>query len=139
MLLLVKVFNLKTTVDENFQDVKNTDYYYEALGIAKKLGIAKGTGNNTFNPKTEISRQDMMVLVARAMNVAEKPLESASASELDNYIDVDQISSYAINDVAKLIKAGIIKGMGNFINPKGMATRAETAVIIYRIYNEWVN
>ena len=76
-----------------------------------------------------------MVLAARAMDKAGKPLADASDSELKGYSDSAQISGYALKDVAALIKAEIIKGSGNTINPKRTATRAEAAVIIYNLYN----
>jgi beta-glucosidase len=34
-----------------------------------------------------------------------------------------------------MIKAGIVKGDGNSLNPLGKATRAEAAVMIYRLYS----
>jgi hypothetical protein len=83
-----------------------------------------------------ISREDMMVLSARAMNMAGRPLGASSDSELKGYSDSAQISGYALKDVAALIEAGVIKGSGNSINPKKTATRAETAVIIYNLDNQ---
>lgn len=67
MTMVVRALNLKADISSNFDDVKKDDYYYEALGISKALGIADGVGGNTFNPLGEISRQDLMVLVSRAL------------------------------------------------------------------------
>jgi len=58
---------LTVSFEGNFEDVKPGAYYYEAIGVAKKLGIATGSGNNQFKPQESISRQDMMVLTARAL------------------------------------------------------------------------
>ncbi|MFC4305286.1 polysaccharide lyase family 8 super-sandwich domain-containing protein [Cohnella boryungensis] len=133
VLLLVKALGLSVQTQSNFADVSSSAYYAEALATAKALGITTGVGSNNFNPKGKITREDMMVIAAKAMNIAGKPLEQAS--ELNGYSDSAQISRYAFNAVAALIKAGIIKGSGNSINPKGTATRAEVAVIIYNLYN----
>lgn len=138
MMLLVKTLGLTAEIDSNFADVKPTDYYYEAIGIAKKLGIATGTGDNNFNPRAQISRQDMMVLVARALKVAKKISVAGTADDLSSFTDASKVSGYAVEGVATLIKEGIIQGSGNMINPRGNATRAETAVIIYRIYNKYI-
>ncbi|MFC4598759.1 S-layer homology domain-containing protein [Cohnella hongkongensis] len=135
VLLLVKALGLSVRTEGSFADVSSSAYYAEALATAKALGITTGVGNNNFNPKGKITREDMMVLAAKAMNAAGKPLENALGSELNGYSDSAQISRYAAKDVAALIKAGIIKGSGNSINPKGTATRAEAAVIIYNLYN----
>lgn len=65
MVLLVKTLGLSAKSDSNFDDVKPEAYYYKPVGIAKKLGIAVGA-KNRFEPGEYISRQDMMVLAARA-------------------------------------------------------------------------
>lgn len=141
MLLLVRALKLEADIDSNFSDVSRDAYYYEALGIAKSLGIATGVGNGSFNPKGEISRQDLMVLVFRALKAAGKIEESGTASDLSGFADASQVTDYAVSSVAALVKLGIIKGDGSNINPHGTATRAEAAVIIYRIltmYNQGV-
>ncbi|EMS72740.1 polysaccharide lyase family 8 super-sandwich domain-containing protein [Ruminiclostridium cellobioparum] len=135
IVLLVKALGLSAKTQDNFADVSPGAYYAEALATAKALGITAGVGNNNFNPNAKISREDMMVLAARAMDKAGKPLADAAGSELKGYSDSAQISGYALKDVAALIKAEIIKGSGNTINPKRTATRAEAAVIIYNLYN----
>lgn len=135
ILLLVKTLGISADFDRNFEDVQPGDYYYEALGIAKKLGITYGTGNNRFNPGDKISRQDIMVMVSKALQVADKKFEIEGAAGLGNYLDADSISAYALNSVAALLREGIIKGSGNSIKPKENATRAETAVIMYKLLN----
>ena len=132
--LLVKALCLKADFKANFEDVKSDTYYYQAVGIAKQLGIASGTGDDKFNPKSEISRQDMMVLVAKAFKVAGIKLEAGSASDIDSFNDASKVSAYAEEAVAALIKEGIIKGSGNAINPKSQLTRAEAAVVIYKSF-----
>jgi hypothetical protein len=135
ILMLVKALGLSAKTQDNFADVSSSAYYAEAMATAKALGITAGVGNNNFNPNAKITREEMMVLAARAMEKAGKPLAIASDSELKGYSDTAQISSYALNDVAALVKAEIIKGSGNSIKPKRTATRAEAAVIIYNLYN----
>jgi S-layer homology domain. len=117
------------------QRLSNKKHYYTSVGIAKQLGIATGIGGNRFNPKAFITREDMMVMAARAMKAAEK-IVNADISVLAGYKDSGSISSYAKASVAALVKNGIIIGDGNLIYPKKNMTRAETAVVIYRIsYN----
>lgn len=134
--LLVRTLGLNATVTSNFDDVSTDEYYYNEVGIARELGITKGVGGNKISPRSEISRQDMMVLVSRALVQASKIQADGTASDISTFSDADSISSYAVSDVATLIKAGIVQGSGNVINPKGTATRVETAVIMYRILNK---
>ncbi|NLY42857.1 MAG: hypothetical protein GX066_02575 [Clostridiaceae bacterium] len=136
--LIVRTLGLSAEIDSNFADVKSTDYFYNEVGIAKKLGIVKGIGDNKFNPNEYITRQDMMVMIANALKVAGKISTTGTAGDLKPYKDASEVSGYAVEAVATLIKEGIIKGNDdNTINPLGNATRAEVGVIIYRIYNNY--
>jgi len=136
MLLLVRALELSSDFEDNFNDVAPGAYYSEALGIAKTLGIAQGVGDNRFNPESQITRQDLMVLIDRAMKVAGKELVGGEHSDLDGFTDKSKIAPYAVESIATLVKNEIVIGDGSFINPLGNATRAETAVLIYRIYNK---
>ncbi|WAM36354.1 S-layer homology domain-containing protein [Caldicellulosiruptor acetigenus] len=126
-------------VDDNFSDVSKDAYYYNEVGIAKKLGIVKGTGNNNFKPEDPITREEMMVIISRVLNICNAKVEKGDKNELAIYNDRDMISEYAIEDVATLIKNGIIKGSQNNIKPKAITTRAEAAVVIYRLVNLLLN
>ena len=134
--LLIRALELKTSFTANFDDVKASDYYYNAAGMAKKLGIAAGVGNNKFNPEACITREDMMVMAARAMEKAGKLKSDADISVLSAYTDSASISHYAEASASALVKSGIITGDGKRINPKGYTTREEIAVVVYRIYNK---
>jgi hypothetical protein len=136
LLLLVKSLGLTAKVEDNFEDVSKTDYYYDAVAIAKKLGITQGSGANKFNPNTAISRQDMMVIAARAMRAAKKLHTVVTSADLNAFTDKSDVSAYAVEDLAAMSKEGIIQGNGSLLNPNGKATRAEAAVIMYRIYNK---
>lgn len=139
MILLTKTFEFSADVHANFSDVKPTDYYYDAVGIARQLGLAEGQGDGTFNPNQQISRQDMMVLLARAMRLAGIQIAKGAANDLDAFSDKSQVAEYAVNDVAALMKSDVVEGSGNKLNPTGNATRAEAAVVLYRIYSKQRN
>ena len=132
--LLIKTLGLEAEIDSGFSDIKSTDYFYYETGVAKKLGIAEGIGNNKFNPGGLISRQDMMVLTHRALKAAGKISGAADAPVPERFDDVSDISDYAVGSVSVLVNEGIIEGDGGRINPRGNTTREEAAVLIYRIY-----
>lgn len=136
MMLLTKTFGFTAEFKSNFSDVRTTDYFYEAVGIAKQLGLAEGQGDGVFSPTEQISRQDMMVLLSRAMSKAGILTAKGTASDLEAFSDKSNVASYAVNDVAALIKGGIVEGSGSRLNPMSYATRAEAAVLLYRIYNK---
>lgn len=136
MVLLVKALDLTAAVDSNFADVPADAYYSNQIGIAKKLGITTGVGDNKYNPKAQITRQDMMVLITRALMVSGKISSEGNADVITTYTDKGQVASYAVTGVATLVKEGIVVGSNNIINPKGNASRAELAAIVYKIYNK---
>ena len=67
-LLLVRAFDLSSENTENFADVSASDYFAAELAIARNTGIVNGIGDNKFAPRNTITRQDMMVIVYRALN-----------------------------------------------------------------------
>ena len=137
LVLLVKTLGLNAEFKNNFDDVERGIYYYEAIGIAKELGIATGSGNNIFKPTESISRQDMMVLTARAVQKFREPKLEGSIAVLDKFSDRGEIAGYAMNSLAALVKEKLISGSADRINPNDYSTRAEAAVFLYRIYNKF--
>ncbi|MGI6626756.1 MAG: S-layer homology domain-containing protein [Bacillota bacterium] len=135
--LLIRGLGVDARVDGNFDDIGGNVHYYKEIAIAKKLGITNGTGNNKFNPDASITRQDMMVLTARALKVLKKLKEQGAASDLEKFADKPLISAYAVDSVAAVVNEGLIVGSGNNLNPLGNTTRAEAAVFIYRIYSKY--
>lgn len=133
ILILTRMLNLTTEYSENFADVPESAYYYDALGKAKAAGIATGDGIN-FMPENSITRQDLITLAYRAFLNAGYITENTDTTALDNFNDRAEISDYAVNAMASMVNAGIIKGSDNGgVNPKGNATRAEVAVMCARL------
>lgn len=137
MVLLINTLGLTADFTENFDDVKPGAYYYSVVGAAKKLGIAAGSGNNRFNPTESISRQDMMVLAARALEKYQGLKAAGNNTVLEKFSDKGDIAEYAAGSLAALADAGMIEGSGNKLNPRSYTTRAEAAVFLYNIYNEY--
>ncbi|MHB8062287.1 MAG: family 10 glycosylhydrolase [Ruminiclostridium sp.] len=133
ILMLMRTLKLESAFNVNFSDVPQNSYYYNAIGIAKTLGITSGTGQDSFAPKSNISRQEMMVQVYKALKTAGLTLEAADVSELNKYSDAAKISDYAKEAIASLTKNGYVSGSGLKINPKGLTTRAEIAAILAKL------
>lgn len=135
ILMVVRALNLTDDFEDNFADVPKNSYYYDAIGVAKALGIARGRGEGSFNPNGSITREDMAVIITRAIDAAGVELEKAGEEYLAGYNDAGLISDYAREAIASLTKAGLIQGTGGGVSPKRMATRAEIAVILHRVLN----
>lgn len=105
----------------NGQDTLNGDYWYEQASIwAVENGISDGT-----NLENSVTREQIISMLYR---YAKNP---SVTGNLDNYIDVLDVSDYARNPMVWAVENGIIQGMDNeTLNPKGEATRAQVATII---------
>jgi endo-beta-N-acetylglucosaminidase D len=132
---LVKTLGLNAEIDSSFSDVKDTDVYYMEIGIAKMLGITSGVGDNRFNPESVITRQDMMVLTAKAIKAAGINMKLGTADDLSSFADKSNVSRYAVQDVAAMVKSELVVGSNGKLNPKSNITRAEVAQILYKIFN----
>ena len=130
--LLAKLDNINENKykAENFTDVPGNAWFNPYVDWASKTGITSGTSNATFAPNDNITREQMAVMIERFCEYKQFSLNNSK--DKINFLDNDNISSYAKDSVLKVQQAGIINGRtnGNFA-PKDNATRAEAAQIIY--------
>lgn len=133
MCLMVRMLGVNVAVNTNFADVDSNSYYANDIGIAKTLGLTNGIGGNLFAPEKQITREDMFVLTYRMLRYLNK-IEMGNANAI-NFSDSNLIGDYAKEAINGLASANLIIGDGNTIRPLDNATRAETAVLVYRIYN----
>lgn len=132
--LLITALDLHATVDGNFTDVSTDAFYCEAAGIAKKLGVSNGIGDNRLGPEEDIARQDMATMVVRALKVAGKNLPQTTSADLAKYKDGDKVAVYAKESMATLVKTGIIVGYDNSLYPQDKFDMQQAATVIYRLY-----
>ena len=135
MILLVRMLGLDGEFEDNFDDVSSDKYYYNAIGVAKNMKLTSGVGDNKFNPEKSITRQEMFVMAYRILEMQNIALETAGREELEKYKDNNLIAEYAIEPLAVLVKNNLVSGSDGNISPLGNATRAETAVLIKRLYD----
>ncbi len=129
-LLLVRAFKLESDNAENFADVTASDYFAAELAIARNTGLVGGIGDNKYAPRNNITRQDMMVIVYRAI---QKLDVGFGVYDEPNYEDFATVASYARDAVSVLISEGLVNGKSGNIAPTDYTTRAEVAVLIKRI------
>ena len=132
--MLVNICGLETSVNaSSFIDVKGGEWYEPFINSAVRAGIVNGIDEENFGIGKNITRQDMAVMIKRALDV--KGIRLDKVKEYANFSDSDSISDYAQDSVRLLYEGGIINGKGNNIfDPSGNATRAEAAKIIYQAF-----
>jgi hypothetical protein len=123
------------TAKSALSDVQEGSWYYSSVAAAEKLGIVQGKADGTFGVNEEITREDMAVLAYRAAQQAQIKLKSA-AGNTGTFADQSEIAGYAAPAVKAMQEGGILQGVseGRFA-PKGQATRAQSAVVIYKLMN----
>jgi 2',3'-cyclic-nucleotide 2'-phosphodiesterase/3'-nucleotidase/5'-nucleotidase len=133
--LLVRALKLTDTGTPNkFSDVKSGVWYTDAISIAINAGLVKGSGSNKFEPGREITREEMAIMIANALKAKGKLQSIDKSAVLQKFADKGTIASYAKESVAQLTNLGIINGVAaEKFAPKGIANRAQAAVIIYRM------
>ena len=115
----------------SFEDVDIEEYYAPYIKWAAEMGIVNGTGNDIFAPNTNITRQDLAVILYR---YAEK-MGITLQQTLQNvdFTDSDNIAGYAAEAVEAMVRAGVINGRDNgSFDPTATATRAEVAAMLHR-------
>jgi len=112
----------------SFDDVSADAWYYDYVGIGVNKGIIKGISENLFGSGMNITRQDMAVIL---YNVGQSKI--TANDNVNMFADDEEISDYAKESVYALRDAGVINGVSETeFAPQNNATRAETAVMLYR-------
>lgn len=112
-----------------FKDVSSEDWYYNVVNVAKEKGITVGNGSGYFFPNSQITREEIVLMLIRALQLNNG--QSSSASK--NFKDI--AGSYPYKTELNLaINSGIINGYeDNTFRPGNNASRAEAAVMIKRM------
>ncbi len=114
-------------------DVSQSDWYYEYVSAAVSYGLVLGDEKGNFRPNDKITRQDICVIISRAMD----KLGYGKAEEGQLFYDDAHISAYAKDAVYRMRAHGIVNGTGDGgFAPLSDATRAATAKIIYAFMKE---
>ncbi len=136
--LLVRALGLEEgkLKEGRFKDVTASDWYAGSVAAATQENIIGGYEGNLFKPGNNITRQEMAAMIMRAARVVGKEdtlLAEVQARQLAQFKDQSEIASWAAQDVALAVKAGIITGMaGGDFSPQTNADRAQSAAILKR-------
>lgn len=116
----------------SFNDVADTDWFASAIKSCAAAGILKGDGTNA-NPTAAITREEAMVMLGRALGVAE---ETGSL----NYSDANQVASWAEGFVKAMTDKGYVHGVGaNTLAPKNNINRASLMTIVDNAIKAYAN
>ena len=148
--LLVKGLNLPLNYDDNnsFFDIlpgtRTTTWSYEYIETAARAGIVQGRSVGYFGSELPITREEVAIMIARALELKLAANDAKLAQSLAKlYLDSSQIEYYARPAVEAVSKAKIMTGSavtvpgsdkpGYNFNPKSNLTRAEAGAIVVRM------
>lgn len=137
--MIVKTFALEDgTATESFNDVNDSDWFKVYVASAVKNGIVNGKETGKFDPNGQITRAEMAVMSSRALALKGVSVDPAKVDDiLKGFTDASTINVSLKDGVALAAKEGIIIGEeGNAFNPNTNSTRAQAAVVIYRLLNK---
>ncbi|MEK5252068.1 bifunctional 2',3'-cyclic-nucleotide 2'-phosphodiesterase/3'-nucleotidase [Paenibacillus sp. FSL F4-0125] len=134
--MLVRALNLTgSATTSSFSDVKQGVWYTDSIAIAVKAGLVQGSGDGKFEPGRQVTREEMAIMIANALKDKLQPIDKNAA--LGKFADKSSIAPYAQDAIAQLTQLGIVNGVeGGKFAPKGIANRAQAAVIIYRMLEQ---
>ncbi|MFC3799062.1 S-layer homology domain-containing protein [Cohnella sp. GCM10012308] len=133
--LLVRALGLtpEATGVAGFKDVASGAWYAGATGAAVKAKLIEGFEDGSFKPGATITREQMAVMISRAIAYAKGSVPSSSEASLSSFKDSAAIGSWARASVAQTVDAGIITGMtSDTFVPAAQASRAQAAVMLKR-------
>lgn len=115
----------------SFVDFKEDAWYAGELASALNKGITKGFTDGTYRPDAYIPREQASVMINNVLET-----NGIFVSESLSFKDLDSIIAWAVDSVSSNVGAGIISGYtDNTFKPKQLITRAEAAVLIFKLLN----
>ena len=114
-----------------FSDVKSAAWYYSAVNWGARNELAAGYMDGTFRPNSNVTREQLAVFFKAFAKYQKRDV--SGKKDIRKYTDYSSISSYARDAMSWAVDAGLITGRTmTTLAPKGTATRAELAQILYR-------
>lgn len=120
-----------------FEDVDVNAWYYSGIAWAKESAVVDGYGNGMFGPLDNVTREQLASILYRYAKF--KGYNTSKTVLLDGFTDKGSVSEYASSAMQWAVGNGIIKGKGNgILDPKGTATRGETAAVLSEFYKLFI-
>lgn len=137
--LIVKAFGLENeSATESFTDVAANAWYQPYVAAAAEAGLIEGRADGIFAPDATITRAELATIASRALAKVKsyKAVEETDAA-LAIFVDAADIHATLQDGVAFAAEQGLVVGEeGSRFNPNNPTTRAQAAVIIYRLLNK---
>ena len=130
--ILQRMFGWETVTPEtpSFTDVSPGDWYYAAVETALANGVVEPGG--TFQPAAYVTRQDMAVMLVRALGYETLALDIAATAA--PFPDVTEYASHIALAAAFGLTTGVEVDGQLLFQPDAFATRGQAAAMLSRVY-----
>lgn len=115
-----------------FKDVNKGKWYYKSISTVYKNRLINGKSDISFDPDGYITREEMSKIIGQVLE--NKLYKNQNTKYLSKFTDRNSISTWAQEGASISAYNKIISGYNGQFSPKQNATRAETAVMLYRLY-----
>ncbi len=114
-----------------FTDVKEGEWYTDAVAWAAEQNIVSGYGSGLFGTDDAITREQMALILKNY--AAYKGMDVSASNDLGGFTDCESISSWAKAAMQWANAKGYVNGTGGgMLEPKGLASRCKVAAILHR-------
>lgn len=117
-----------------FTDVADGQWYTNAINWSAANSIVKGMGDGIFGIEDKITHEQLATLLYRYAEY--KGCDMSASNDLSAYTDADKVSDWALTQTQWAVGAGITGDRGDSLDPQGVATRAELAAALTRLYRD---
>jgi len=115
-----------------FNDVDGGKWYYGSILTAYENGLVSGKSPTDFEPDSFIKREEMSKILGQVMR--SNLFKKQDAVHLSKFEDSEKISPWAVEGAVMMSYNKVMNGHEGRFYPGDYATRAETAVMLYKIY-----
>ena len=134
-MLVTVLYRLEGSPDASggsaFADVKDGEWYADAVAWASSNGIVSGYGGGIFGTNDSITREQLSAILHRYVQY--KGCDTSKSAELTKFADAPSVSEWAADAIKWAVAEGLITGTTETtLDPKGAATRAQVAAILMR-------
>lgn len=102
------------------------------IAALTQRGILTGYGDKTFKPDMGVTREEIAVILTRALGLE----AAASVAPVTSFNDRSYISSWAIDAVNVMVQYGIYEGYDDgYFRPQQVISREELVAVVIRIFS----
>lgn len=126
---------IMANIDGKFTDVTPDDWFYNDIAKAVNMQTFAGDDTGNMRPNEPITRQDAVVVLARALVMSSRVTDT-----LSHFVDGNEIDGYAQSLVCSFIDRGYLNGYEDkTLRGKNHITREEFAQIMDNVFADYLH